>query len=252
MSEPSRLTRPLEVLEAVVNAQEPSTAASIAETLGIPVSTAFRTLATLVDSGLLQRTASGQVEPGARLVYLGMRALRHWESNRELDAVTIELASRIPESISAGLLIGDEIMLVARQEPDSPLRVVARVGDIIAPHISALGKAILAVLPDQRALAVLARAVGAEKAEAVAAQLAPELRQVRETGVGVDEGEYAMGQRCRAVALVDDLTGVYGGLSVAGPAARFSEADADAAAQLLRKAAASVRPAVRRPVKGSS
>jgi DNA-binding IclR family transcriptional regulator len=68
MSEPSRLTRPLEVLEAVVNAEEPSTAASIAEALGIPVSTAFRTLATLVDSGLLQRTASGQVEPGARLV----------------------------------------------------------------------------------------------------------------------------------------------------------------------------------------
>lgn len=235
-----------------MNAEEPSTAASIADTLGIPLSTAFRNLATLVDTGLLRRTASGQIEPGARLVYLGLRALRHWESNRDLDTVTIELASQIPESISAGLLIGDEIMLVARQEPDSPLRVVARVGDVIAPHVSAMGKAILAALPDQRALAVLARAVGAGEAEAVAARLAPELQQVRETGVGVDEGEYALGQRCRAVALVDDLTGVYGALSAAGPAARFSEADAEAAAQLLRKAAASIRPAVRRQAKGSS
>lgn len=235
-----------------MNAEEPSTAASIADTLGIPLGTAFRNLATLVDTGLLRRTVSGQIEPGARLVYLGLRALRHWESNRDLDTVTIELASQIPESISAGLLIGDEIMLVARQEPDSPLRVVARVGDVIAPHVSAMGKAILAALPDQRELAVLARAVGAGQAEAVAARLAPELQRVRETGVGLDEGEYALGQRCRAVALVDDLTGVYGALSAAGPAARFSEADAEAAAQLLRKAAASIRPAVRRQAKGSS
>ena len=240
MSETNRLTRPLEVLEAVIGADGPSTAASIAEQLDIPVSTVFRVLATLIDSGLLQRDSAGEIRPGARLVHLGLRALGRWERNRELEAVTVDLAARIPESVSAGLLIGDDIVLVSRQEPDLPLRVVARVGDIIAPHVSALGKAILAQLPPERAHAVLVRAVGERQAGAVAARLADELERTRATGVAVDEGEYAVGQRCRAVALVDDLAGVYGGLSVAGPAARFTVAQADAAAQLLHKAAASM------------
>jgi IclR family transcriptional regulator, acetate operon repressor len=252
-SEASRLTRPLEVLDAVVDSDEPCTAASIAEQLGIPVSTAFRTVAALIDSGLVQRSPSGEIRPGARLVHLGLRALSRWERNRELETVTIDLAARIPESVSAGLLIGDEIVLVARQEPDSPLRVVAQVGDIIAPHVSALGKAILAQLPPERTQAVLARAVGADRAEAVAARLADELHHTRERGFAVDEGEYAIGQRCRAVPLIDGVSGVYGGLSVAGPAARFSLTDADAAAQLLRKAAASVNPLPRprKSTKGS-
>jgi IclR family acetate operon transcriptional repressor len=252
MTETSRLTRPLEVLDAVVDAEGPCTAATIAEQLGIPVSTAFRTLATLIDSGLLQRTPSGEILPGARLVHLGLRALSRWERNRELETVTLDLAARIPESVSAGLLIGDDIVLVARQEPDSPLRVVAQVGDIIAPHVSALGKAILAELSEDRMHAVLTRAVGADAAPEVAIRLKAELDRTRQTGVAVDEGEYAAGQRCRAVALVDRVIGVYGGLSVAGPAARFSPTDADAAAHLLLKAAAAVDTLPRPSSKGPS
>jgi IclR family transcriptional regulator, acetate operon repressor len=253
-TEAGRLTRPLQVLDAVVDCDEPCTAASIAEQLGIPVSTAFRIVAALIDNGLLQRSPAGEIRPGARLVHLGLRALSRWERNRELEMVTIDLAARIPESVSAGLLIGDEIVLVARQEPDSPLRVVAQVGDIIAPHVSALGKAILAQLPPERTHAVLDRAVGPDRAEAVATQLADELQRTRECGFAVDEGQYALGQRCRAVPLIDSLSGVYGGLSVAGPAARFSLADADAAAELLREAAASVTPLPRprQPSKGHS
>lgn len=252
MSDVNRLTRPLEVLDAVVDGEQPCTAATIAAQLGIPVSTAFRNLAALIDSGLLQRTASGEIQPGSRLVHLGLRALARWERNRQLETITLDLAARIPESVSAGLLIGDEVVLVARQEPDLPLRVVAQVGDIIAPHVSALGKAILAELPAERAHALIARAVGNAQAPAVTARLASELERIRETGFGVDEGEYALGQRCRAVALVDELTGVYGGLSVAGPSARFSVSDADAAAQLLHKAATSIASADRHPPKGSS
>lgn len=240
VQESSRLTRLLEVVDVVVDSDGPWTAASISEQIGIPLSTAFRTLATLVDSGLLQRTANGEIRPGARLVHLGLRALSRWENNRELETVTLDLAARIPESVSAGLLIGDDVVLVARQEPESPLRVVAQVGDIIAAEVSALGKAILAELPPERAVAVIARSVGADAAAGVAARLADELEQARERGYAVDEGVYALGQRCRAVALVDDVIGVYGGLSVAGPDVRFSIADADAATQLLREAAASV------------
>ena len=240
MSENNYLSRLLGVLDAVVDADPAPTAMEVGERLGIPQSTAFRLLTDLVDRGLLQRSETGELVPGPHLLHLGLRALGRWENGRELESLTVGLAARIPESVSAGLLVGDEIVLVARQEPDSPLRVVARVGDIIAPHVSALGKAILARLDPVRLRRVLVRAVGPDEADAVADKLAAELDRTREIGFAVDEGEYALGQRCRAVALVHDVTGVYGGLSVAGPSARFAVAEADAAAELLREAAESL------------
>jgi DNA-binding IclR family transcriptional regulator len=240
MSESNYLSRLLSVLDAVVDAEVPPTAMSIGERLGIPQSTAFRLLTDLIDRGLLQRADSGEIAPGARLLHLGLRTLGRWGGTRELEDLTVGLAAQIPESVSAGLLVGDEIVLVARQEPDSPLRVVARVGDIIAPHVSALGKAILAQLEPARMRRVLVRAVGSAEADAFADKLAVELDDTRRLGFAVDEGEYALGQRCRAVALVNGVAGVYGGLSVAGPSARFSVAHADAAARLLGEAAAAV------------
>jgi IclR family acetate operon transcriptional repressor len=166
--------------------------------------------------------------------------MNRFGGTRELDAVARHIASQVPESVSAGLLVGDEIVLVARKEPAHSLRIVARVGDVIPPHTSAMGKAILAFLDDRRRNAVLAHAVGRDRAADVAAGLADELAEVRSTGFARDEEMYAVGQRCRAVPLISAHAGVYGGLSIAGPTPRFSQSQADEAIPALLAGARSI------------
>ncbi len=229
----SYLARILDVLDFVVDAESPISVAGVAAAGGMPTSTAFRLIALLAERGLVERLPSGLLAPGAHLVRLGMRAMSRAGGSAHLESTVRRIAIEIPESISAGLLIGNQIVLVARQEPAFALRIVAAVGDVVSPHTSAMGKAILASLPVSRQLAVLTAEVGPHEADKLLQDLRPELDGVRERGFARDEESYAVGQRCRAVALTGSSLGAYGALSAAGPTVRFSYRDAESAAAAL-------------------
>src|SRR5207237_5562863 len=107
------------------------------------------------------------------------------------------LGTETGESVSAGTLVGDRIVLVARHESAHALRVVVRIGDVAVPHTTSLGKAMLAYLDRDRQLELLRREVGAAPAEAVLAGLEPELAGVRRSGFAVDGQEFAPGPPCR-------------------------------------------------------
>jgi len=239
----SYLGRILDVLDLVVDAESPISVAGVATAGGMPASTAFRLITLLAERGLVERLPSGLLAPGSHLLRLGMRAMTRAGGSAHLESTVRRIARDIPESISAGLLIGNEIVLVARHEPDFALRIVAAVGDVVTPHTSAMGKAILASLPVSRQLAVLTPAGGAEEATDLLQGLQAELDTVRDCGFARDEESYAVGQRCRAVALSHPTLGAYGALSAAGPTARFSYQDAETAAALLIEAS--------RPVMGA-
>jgi IclR family transcriptional regulator, acetate operon repressor len=233
----SYLARLLDVLELVAEGERPLGLSELAAASGVPVSTASRLTTLLTERGYLQHRPGGGFVPGPRMVHLGLCTIRQLHDTRRLDEATRALAGEIHESASAGLLIGPEIVLVARAESIHPLRVVARVGDVVAPHTSAMGKAILAHVDEARRRQLIAAAVGPERADDVLAGLRPELETVAGVGYASDELTYAVGQRCRAVALLDHNGVAFGGLSIAGPAARFSVEEADATIAALREQA---------------
>lgn len=233
----SYLGRLLDVLEFVADQPDAATLTDVVAGTGVPTSTASRLLGLLTERGYLQRGADGTHTLGPRLAHLGLRTVAHLRGTQRLEEATRELLASTGESASAGLLLGAELVLVARHEPTHPLRVVARVGDIIAPHTSAMGKAVLANLPASRQLEVLAAAVGEDKAASLRADLADELAAVRDDGYAIDEQTYAVGQRCRATALLDHHGHAIGGVSIAGPAARFTLEAAEAALPELTEVA---------------
>ena len=126
------------------------------------------------------------------------------------------------ESVSVGLVVGDEIVLVARHESEHRLRVVATIGDVIAPHRSAMGKAILAHVPAPRRDEILAardrrsRAAGRGRARGRA-------RRAAAQGYACDEEVFAVGLRCRAAPILGAGRRGDGAISIAGPSSRFTE-----------------------------
>ena len=91
-------------------------------------------------------------------------------------------------------------------------------------HTTALGKTILASLPDDRACEI----VQAQRYEAKtpttipsAEALAAELDTIRERGYGIDDEENIEGLRCVAAPVTSDET-VLGAVSVTGPASRVT------------------------------
>jgi DNA-binding IclR family transcriptional regulator len=206
----------------------------IAREAGIPLSTASRLASLLTESEMLRVLPTGGYGPGAELIRIAGNALVSLRGDLQIQTVVRSLSEATYESASAGMLVGDVIVLIAREEPDHSLRAVARVGDSISPHTSAMGKAILANLGPGRRLAVLRNAVGPD-ADRVEDELASELETIRRQGYALDEETYSPGLRCRAAAFLDEEGLAIGGISVAGPAARFSFAKATEFLPLLQE-----------------
>ena len=188
---------------------------------GVPVSTASRLARLLEERGFATRRPDKRFVPGSALVTLGLRSLRLLDAERFREAVA-RLGRGTGESVSVGMLVADEIVLVARHESEHRLRVVATIGDVIAPHRSAMGKAILAHVPARRRDELLRRAVG-ERAPQVAAELAEELDRAAAQGYACDEEVFAVGLRCRAAPILGPDGQAQAAISVAGPSSRFTE-----------------------------
>lgn len=224
--------RLLDVLDASVTAAAPPTVTEIADAAGTPLSTTSRLVALLSEKGFLMQ-AAGRYTAGPRLIHVALRVLDQIHDTDRLVAATKKLSASSGESVSAGLLVGDSIVLVARTESAQSLRAVARVGDIINPHTSALGKAILSRLPREQGLR-LVRTTAGDDAERLLDDLDGELANARETGYAIDEEMYTVGLRCRAAAIRGHDGRAVGGISIAGPSARFTlEAAAEVVPELL-------------------
>lgn len=234
----SYLRRILDVLETVALGDEASlTVTSIASRAGVPLSTTSRLLAQLVSWDFLVDRAGGHYAPGPRLIRIAVRTLDTLHGAEELHRSTEALCSETGESVTAGVVMGDHLMIIARTEPAQQLRAVSRVGEIIPPSRTALGKAVLAQQEPDRRLAVL-RAEAGDQAEDVLAGIATELERARKDGYARDEEQYEVGLRCRAAAIIGRYGAPVAGISIGGPSARFTpELAAEAARALLMQVA---------------
>lgn len=232
----SYLRRVLDLVDLVAAVPpEGLTLSQLAEGTGMPISTASRLARLLEERGLASRRPDKRFVPGPALLALGLRALRLLPTEHYRAAIA-DLGRSTGESVSAGVLIGDEIVLVARHESAHPLRVVATIGDVIAPHLSAMGKAILSTLSEQRRLEIIRRALG-PSGIAVAEALTEELERAASEGFARDEEVFAVGLRCIAAPVRGPGGEAHGALSVAGPSTRFARSIADSCVPDLLTAA---------------
>ncbi|MEV0112959.1 IclR family transcriptional regulator [Streptomyces sp. NPDC050844] len=121
----------------------------LAAELGVPRSSMYQLLQTLVDCGWVRSDTTGS------LYGIGVRALltgtSYLDGDRRvrvvrpyLDAVSDELG----ETIHLARLDGPYVVYLATRESHEYLRTISRVGRRVPAHAGALGKALLAERPD--------------------------------------------------------------------------------------------------------
>ncbi|SDU93918.1 transcriptional regulator, IclR family [Microlunatus sagamiharensis] len=233
----SYIERTLRLLELVSTLPvQGRTATVIARAGDVPLSTAARLLSNLCAWGYLRADHQGWYVPGPRLVAMSVMVRSTLPALDQLEAAARRLTAEIGESVTVGQLVGDNLYIVARAESEHAVRAVNRLGEPISPSTSALGKAVMALVPPWRRLQLL-DAAGETDPQAALAAVGPELELAAVQGYANDEEQFAPGLRCRAVAVLDADQVPYGGLSVGGPAARFTASIADSVVPLLQDAA---------------
>jgi IclR family pca regulon transcriptional regulator len=172
--------------------------ADIADELGMSRSTTHRYVITLVELGYLEQGASRKYRLGRRVTDLGMSALNSM-SLREQARPDLEALRRETRfTVDLAILDGSEILCVDRvrgsRAGQYKIDFDLHVGSRLPASCTALGKLLLAYLPDveqQALIASLKLAKGGPNAISSKKALKAELGQISEEGLAVDDEELA-------------------------------------------------------------
>ncbi|WP_227378652.1 IclR family transcriptional regulator [Haladaptatus halobius] len=204
----------------------------VAEYLDLPDSTVHNHLTTLVQRGYVVRNEN-TYRVSLRFLEFGEYA----RSRRKIYEVARpeidKLAAETEES--ANLLVEEDGrgVYVYNAQAGDAIPLDMHPGKHVALHATALGKAILAYLPESRVEKILdRRGLPARTPETIVDrdELFAELETVREQGYAFDDEERVRGVQCTAVAIKNENGQVIGAISVSGPASRI---DGDLRERLL-------------------
>ena len=176
-----------------------------AELLGVARSTAHRLLSALRRRGfVMQDRPNGTYRPGPALSAIGMAAISGLDIRRVAQPVLEQLRDKTKETASLAVLEGTMVRFVECYEGTAIVRIGNRAGVVRHAHASAIGKAILAALPDSD----LERRYPDEELPAPTPssitsrrELMAELTQVRRQGYALNWEESSDGVAAVAAAL---------------------------------------------------
>ncbi len=223
--------RALAIMELLLRAGEPLTVREVAVGTGINRTTAHRLLASLHYRGWIERAAgNGGYRPSLRYLALVRASLDGRDFVDEVRPTMERLSLFSRETVHLGVLDSHDILHIEKVDSPEVIGVSSRVGTRAAPHVTGLGKALLAAGTDRELDAYIAQARkrtdGYALTDAAALREAIELARAR--GYSIDDGESSPGVRCLAAA----IRGVDGrplfALSLTGPAGRFTMERVDA------------------------
>lgn len=238
------ITRALAILEALAEADEGLTLAELARRVSLPPSSAHRILTTL------QRRRFVRFDPATMGWSVGVRAFavgNAFARSRDLVALALPLMRRLMgetgETVNFFMLDGQEVVCMAQVQSQQIVRAISRPGSGMGLHRSAAGKAILAYMTQAEAAEMISRSGLPRYTEHTItspAALRTELDKIRALGLSVDNEEFSIGLRCIAAPVFDETGAVHAAISIAGPAARITEARVPAVGLLVRRCAEAV------------
>jgi DNA-binding IclR family transcriptional regulator len=233
--------RVLDILEHLARSDCELTLTEIATALGLPKSSTWLLLQTLSGRGYLElRSASGPFSLGPKVMELAGAYARKASLLQSFPAVARGLVQVCEETVQLAILIGVEVLYLAKEDGTRPVRLVSDTGKRLPAHATALGKVLLASFSDEEL---------AEKfSKHPLTRLTPhtitsfhdlklELTAVRSKGYAIDNEEVVEGLLCFAAPVRDAGGKVVAAMSVAVPKHRVGEGDADRYVGLIREAA---------------
>ena len=215
--------RALDVLNCF-DGQTPLSLKEISLQMRLPESSLFRVLRTLEHHEYLQQHRDGTYQLSPRLIFGWL--VRAADRVRETARPELErLVNAFNETASLAFLFDDRIHVLDCLETFHEIRMTNKIGRVLPPHCSAMGKVITAfqdrALAD-RMLEVYGLTSRTEHTIVDRRQLFAEFEQIRETGIGCDREESIRGGICFGAALQTPGKPVIAAISISTPAIRMN------------------------------
>ena len=229
------IDRAIRVLTALQGARRMSLS-ELATRLELAPSTTHGIVRSLVEHGMVvQERGSSRYQLGPAVLRLGNVYLDTLELRSKTAPWAEDLARRTGLAVRTGVLLVDDVVIIHHEPRPDGSRQMPEVGIVIPVHASALGKAMLAFLPEdeERVLGAALRSMTGETLTAPE-DLRRQLAEVRSTGLAVEQDEAVLGESALASPVFDSWGNV-GAIGVVIPSG--SDLATHEARDLVREAA---------------
>lgn len=220
------LRKAFSILQVLAREGRPIGAPDLGAELGMNRQTVHRFLGQLEEIGMVRRDVERErYEVGPALADLGMAAITASQFASLRRAVLEQLVENVHETANLGVLDGAEVVYIERVECDWPLRLQLGVGSRLPAYCTAIGKLLLANLPENR----LEKFLDTVRLQQFTPNtlierhaLLQELEAIRERGYSINNQEDTIGLLAVAVPVRDPSGRIVAGVAVHGPEVRLS------------------------------
>ncbi|MFF4851548.1 IclR family transcriptional regulator [Streptomyces sp. NPDC001194] len=237
------LEKSMRILEAVAAPGGPHRLTDVVAAAAVPKSSAFRILASLTEQGFVRPEGGSRYGVGPRLRALS--ALVGGGEPHSIGRILGELRAAVGQTVHLALHSGETLTYIRKLESDQPFRTASRVGMRMPLHSTAIGKSILAHLPEAQVRALIASAGLPRRTPRTLTgteALLAELETVRSRGFAVDDEENEPTIRCIGAAVLDPEGRPIGGVSVTTVTFLVSREEIEAYAPALLTATEALAP----------
>lgn len=219
------LDRAFAVLDLLGESDTPLGLAQVAASLQLHKSTAHRFLMVLERHHMVERTTNGKFRLGLRLFDFGSRAIEQYDLRERAQPHLRRLVAETEETAHLCILEQARVIYIDKIEPARSVRMITRIGASNPVHCTAVGKAMLAFLPEERAADIIRRTRFerfTHRTIASAEALRAEVEKTHRRGYAVDDEELEEGLRCIAVPILDAQRQPVAAVSISGPSFRVT------------------------------
>ena len=223
------IERVASILEALSQSGDGTGLGVLSARVGLSKGTTHRILSSLLYFDFVRQDAETRnYALGFKLAELGSYLLEQLDVRKEAKPFLRDLSQRTGETCYLVILERTEVIYVEKVEPDDAsviLRATAKVGQRNEANSCAVGKALLAQLPEQELDVLMAEMPFVQRTENTITdpqQLKEHLKLVVARGYAVDDEENERGIRCVAAPILDEKGRAVAAMSISGPAVRIT------------------------------
>ncbi len=221
------LARALAILNALAETADGASLTEIAQQVGLPASTTHRLLSTLQHDQFVRFDPERALwAVGVQTFVVGNAFLRNRQLVQTARPHLRRLMEQSGETANLAVLDDDRALCLYQVECGQVMRAMTRLGSRLPLHCSGVGKALLQAMSERRRAKVLHHHGLPRLTTRTITRptdLHADLIRGRRLGYVVDDEEHAVGLRCVAATVYDELSEAIAAISVSGPTARVTE-----------------------------
>ncbi len=221
----------------------------LAKAIGSNKSTVYRFLSDMEVLGILYKNPETEkYSLGLKIFELGNRVQLKSAFVDKTHPALIEVASSIQETVHIAVLKNHQVFYVDKVESPKGLKISSHIGSFNPAYATALGKVLIAFLPEDQRFRTIHAIMKESKPLAFTKNTIVEqktllkaLEKINEEGFAIDREEFEVGLICVAIPIFNQNNEVVASLSASGPANRFEEKNVARYVATLKKGANAIQ-----------